>query len=92
VHEDLSLDQIRETAGASEAYWVDPPKEVLFIRGRPDDPAEKLRPARMLYVGGTYVVEAIDHRGSWFMGGERSDGVVVCWGDYWPLADALRSL
>jgi hypothetical protein len=91
MQEDLSLDEIRQIAGASEAFWVDPPKEALFIRGRPEDPAEKLRPARMLCVGGLYLVEAIDHRGSWYMGNEGSDGVVLCWGDYGPLADALRS-
>jgi hypothetical protein len=46
----------------------------------------------VLFVGGLYLIEAADHRGSWYMGEERGDGVVECWGNYGPLTDALRGL
>jgi hypothetical protein len=78
MEDELSLEEIRRLSGDPLAHWVDPPKAALFV-GVPNNTApEELQAARMLFVGGLYLVESRDDVDSWYMGGESSDGIVRC--------------
>jgi hypothetical protein len=48
--------------------------------------------ANMLFVSGMYLVETVQEPGSWWMGQERKNGTIECWGKYGPLQDAILGL
>jgi hypothetical protein len=85
-----NIEEIRRLPGAADAEWVDPPKKAtLFVDSHT---ANVLDVARMLSVGGLFLVETTDKPGIWCMGQEDVDDVVTCWGYYGPLAAAVQGL
>jgi hypothetical protein len=78
--------RLRRITGRDDVEIVGEAMEVV-VAGV--DTRDRLRPRSVVRVGSTYLVEA--EPDDWYMGALDA-GVIVCWGRYGRLEDALRAL
>jgi hypothetical protein len=83
----ITIEWIREYSGDPEAQFVDP--QMFTVQSERGPIGVK----RLLRVGGYYLIEDNENPPDWWMGSQADEeSVVVCWGTYGTLANAIDSL